>query len=70
MRKPKTLSEAINQNLKPLKSVYSSSISKAESEAIKRASKEHGENIAVRMNSNYKMEYYNTVTGEIVSCHI
>lgn len=32
--------------------------------------REHGRNIAVRFNrNNFKLEYYNTETGEIVSTH-
>lgn len=42
-----------------------------EAEAYKRAEKEHGENIAVRMNPHtFRIEYYNKITGEIVSSHI
>lgn len=39
--------------------------------AYKRAEKEHGENICCRMNpQTFKIEYYNKITGEIVSSHI
>lgn len=43
----------------------------SEAEAYKRAEKEHGENIAVRMNpQTFKIEYYKKITGEVVSSHI
>lgn len=42
-----------------------------EYEAYKRAEKEHGENICCRINpQTFKIEYYNKITGEIVSSHI
>ncbi len=42
-----------------------------EAEAYKRAEKEHGKNIAVRMNPHtFRIEYYNKITGKIVSSHI
>lgn len=43
----------------------------AEAAAYKRAEAEHGKNIAVRINpQTFKIEYYNKITGEIVSSHI
>ena len=42
-----------------------------EYEAYKKAEKEHGKNIKCRMNpKTFKIEYYNEITGEIVSSHI
>ena len=30
---------------------------------------EHAPHISVRLNKQYKLEYYNELTGEVVSCH-
>lgn len=46
-----------------------SRISQYEKDDMARGAKEHGKDIAVRLNSHYKLEYYNRKTGEIVSCH-
>ena len=35
----------------------------------RRAEAEHGEDIAVRLDASYKLEYYNKTTGQVVSCH-
>lgn len=34
-----------------------------------RIAAETAPNVAVRLNKRYQLEYYNTLTGEIVSCH-
>lgn len=39
-----------------------------EYEAYKRAEREHAPNVAVRLNG-FRTEYYNTITGEVVSSH-
>lgn len=65
------LAEAIAKEMKPIPHMYPTAMSGAEYEAFKRAEREHAPNVAVRMNPNtFRMEYYNTVTGEIVSSHI
>ena len=69
MRKPRTLAEAINQNIRPLESLYPAVISKGEYEAMQQAKAEHAPGVAVRINSQFQVEYYNVNTGEIVSSH-
>lgn len=68
-RKPKTLVEAIEQEMGHLHLMYPTAISEAEHEAMKRAEREHAPNVAVRIR-NFRVEYYNTETGEVVSSHI
>lgn len=69
MRNPKTLGEALEQTMGHLHLMYPTVISEAEHEAMKRAEREHAPGVAVRMR-NFRIEYYNTETGEIVSSHI
>ena len=69
MKKAKTLGEALEQEMGHLHLMYPTVISAAEKEAMKRAEREHAPNIAVRVR-NFRVEYYDTVTGEIVSSHI
>lgn len=71
MRKPKTLGEALEQEMGHLHLMYPTKITEAEHEAMKRAEREHAPGIAVRMNPNtFRIEYYDEKTGEIVSSHI
>lgn len=52
-------------------SMSAKTLSRSEYEALQRAKIEHAEDIAVRINPyTYKVEYYNTKTGKIVSSHI
>lgn len=69
MRKPQTLGEAIEQEMGHLHLMYPTVISAAEKEAMKRAEREHAPGVAVRVR-NFRVEYYNVETGEIVSSHI
>ena len=69
MRKPKTLGEALEQEMGHLHLMYPTVISEAEHEAMKRAAMEHAPDVAVRIR-DFRVEYYNTKTGEIVSSHI
>lgn len=69
MRKPQTLGEALEQEMGHLHLMYPTVISAAEKEAMKRAEREHAPNVAVRVR-NFRVEYYNVETGEIVSSHI
>ena len=69
MRKPQTLGEAIEQEMGHLHLMYPTVISNAEHEAMKRAEREHAPGVAVRVR-NFRVEYYNVETGEIVSSHI
>lgn len=68
MREPKTLGEALEREMGHLHLMYPTAISNAEHEAMKRAEKEHAPGVAVRIR-NFRVEYYNTETGEIVSSH-
>lgn len=55
----------------PVVSMFAKTLSPWEAEAADRAKVEHGGNIAVRVNpQTWKVEYYNTKTGKIVSSHI
>lgn len=69
MKKQQTLGEAIEQEMGHLHLMYPTVISAAEHEAMKRAEREHAPNVAVRVR-NFRVEYYNVETGEIVSSHI
>lgn len=69
MREPKTLGEALEREMGHLNLMYPTVLSAAEHEAMKRAEREHAPNVAVRIR-NFRVEYYNTETGEIVSSHI
>lgn len=69
MRQPKTLGEALEQEMGHLHLMYPTVISEAEHEAMKRAEREHAPDVAVRIR-DFRVEYYNTKTGEIVSGHI
>lgn len=69
MKKAKTLGEAIEQEMGHLHLMYPTVISVAEKEAMKRAEREHAPGVAVRVR-NFRVEYYNVETGEIVSSHI
>lgn len=71
MRTPKTLGEALEMEMGHLHLMYPTVISDSEHEAMKRAEREHAPGIACRMNpKTFRVEYYNTETGEIVSSHI
>lgn len=69
MREPRTLGEAIEREMGHLHLMYPTVLSAAEHEAMKRAEREHAPNVAVRIR-DFRVEYYNTETGEIVSSHI
>lgn len=69
MKKPQTIGEAMEQEMGHLHLMYPTVISAAEKEAMKRAEREHAPNVAVRVR-NFRVEYYNVETGEIVSSHI
>lgn len=69
MKKPQTIGEAIEQEMGHLHLMYPTVISNAEHEAMKRAEREHAPGVAVRVR-NFRVEYYNVETGEIVSSHI
>lgn len=69
-REPKTLGEALTaEQNKHVTHLFPTVISNAEHEAMKRAEREHAPNVAVRVR-NFRVEYYNVETGEIVSSHI
>lgn len=63
------LAKAMEKEMKPIAHMYPTAMSNAEYEAFKQAEREHAPNVAVRI-VNFKVQYYNTVTGEIVSEHI
>lgn len=69
MKKPQTIGEALEQEMGHLHLMYPTVISAAEKEAMKRAEREHAPGVAVRIR-NFRVEYYNVETGEIVSSHI
>lgn len=67
----KTLAAAINENIKPLATMYPTAMSAAEYESMKRAEAEHAPGVAVRMNPRtFRIEYYRVDTGEVVSSHV
>ena len=68
-REPKTLGEAIAKYMKGPEHMYPTVISAAEKEAFRRAEIEHAPGVAVRIR-DFRVEYYNVETGEIVSSHI
>ena len=63
------LAEAMAKEMKPIPHMFPTAMSNAEYETFKQAEREHAPNVAVRM-VNFRVQYYNTVTGEIVSEHI
>lgn len=63
------LAEAMAKEMKPTPHMFPTAMSSAEYEAFKQAEREHAPNVAVRI-VNFRVQYYNTVTGEIVSTHI
>lgn len=63
------LAEAMAKEMKPVQHMFPTAMSGAEHEAFKRAEREHAPNVAVRI-VNFQVQYYNTVTGEVVSTHI
>ena len=65
----KAVIAAVVDNMTPMESYFPTQISDAEHEAFKRAESEHAPNVAVRMNG-FRVQYYNTITGEVVSEHI
>lgn len=70
MRKPQTLGEALTaEQNKNISHLFPTVISAAEKDAMKRAEREHAPGIAVRVR-NFRVEYYDVETGEIVSSHI
>lgn len=68
MREPKTLGEALEMEMGHLHLMYPTTMTAAEHAAYERAEREHAPNVAVRVR-NFRVEYYNTITGEIVSSH-
>lgn len=65
-----SIAKAIQENIPPLPSMYPTAISAAAWADMKRAEPEHASGVAVRMNPNtFRVEYYRTDTGEIVSTH-
>ena len=51
-------------------SMFATQLHGFEVEAMKHAEIEHAPNVAVRMNPvTFRIEYYNTITGEVVSSH-
>ena len=68
-REAKTLGEAIAKYMKGPEHMFPTQMSAAEHEAFKRAEREHAPGVAVRIR-NFRVEYYNAETGEIVSSHI
>lgn len=69
MAEPKTLGEAIAKYMKGPEHMFPTQMSAAEHEALKRAEREHAPGVAVRIR-DFRVEYYNVETGEIVSSHI
>ena len=69
MREPKTLGEAIEREMGHLHMMYPTTLTAQEHEAMQRAEREHAPDVAVRVR-NFRVEYYNTKTGEVVSSHI
>ena len=63
------LAEAMSKEMKPIQHMFPTSMSGSEYEAFKQAEREHAPNVACRI-VNFRVQYYNMVTGEIVSTHI
>ena len=61
--------KAVVANMTPMESYFPTQMSEAEHKAFKQAEKEHAPNVAIRMNG-FRVQYYNTETGEVVSEHI
>ena len=71
MREPRTLGEALEKEMGHLHTMYPTTMNNAEYEAFKQAEREHAPGVACRINPNtFRVEYYDTRTGEIVSSHI
>lgn len=68
MKEPKTLGEALEREMGHLHLMYKTTMTMQEKEAYERAEREHAPDVAVRIR-NFRVEYYNTRTGEIVSSH-
>ena len=69
MKKPRTLADALTPS--HVEHVFPTELNAAEYAAFKQAEMEHAPGVAVRMNpQTFRVEYYNTTTGEIVSSHI
>ena len=67
----KAVIAAVVDNMSPVESYFPTQMSATEHEAFQKAEREHAPNVAVRMNPvTFKVEYYNEVTGELVSSHI
>ena len=65
-----SIAKAIQENIPPLPSMYPAAMSAASWEDMKRAEREHAPGVSVRMNPRtFRVEYYRTDTGEIVSTH-
>jgi len=70
MRKPQTLGEALTaEQNKNISHLFPTVISADKKDAMARAKREHAPGVAVRVR-NFRVEYYNVETGEIVSSHI
>lgn len=65
----KALLEAMDKEMGHVEHVFPTQMSEAEYEAFKRAEKEHAPNVRVRF-VNFRVQYYNAETGEVVSEHI
>lgn len=65
-----SIAKAIQENIPPLPSMYPTAISATAWADMKRAELEHASGVAVRMNPRtFRVEYYRSDTGEIVSTH-
>ncbi len=64
----KTVVNAVCDNMKPMETVFPTRLNEADYEALKRSEVEHAPNVAVRI-VNFRVQYYNTITGEVVSEH-
>lgn len=68
-KEKKEVVNAVVANMTPVKSYFPTQMSEAEHEAFKQAEREHVPNVACRI-VNFRVQYYNTVTGEVVSEHV
>lgn len=64
-----TLGEAMTKHMGKIDHMFPTAMNDAEYKAFKQAEREHAPNVVVRM-VNFRVQYYNTVTGEVVSEHI
>ena len=59
---------AMDKEMGKVEHIFPTVMYPQEYEAYKRAEREHAPNVAVRLNG-FRVEYYNTITGEVVSSH-